>query len=76
MEDGVPHLRYEKITRRSRGRLPHWDAEDAVYSVVFRLGDSLPKAVLEELQAERETAETRCREGWRSALSLGTEADP
>jgi REP element-mobilizing transposase RayT len=54
MEYGVPHLRYDKITRRSRGRLPHWDAENAIYSVVFRLVDSLPQSVLEGYKSERE----------------------
>ena len=37
------------ITKRSRGYLPHWERNNGTYFVTFRLGDSLPKAVLEEL---------------------------
>jgi DNA-binding transcriptional MocR family regulator len=36
------------ITQRTRGYLPHWERNDGTYFVTFRLGDSLPKAVLEE----------------------------
>ena len=42
------------IRMRSRGRLPHWDAEDGVQFITFRLGDSLPQTVLAELEEERE----------------------
>lgn len=35
----------------SRGYLPHYDATGLVQMVTFRLHDSLPKAVLEKLQA-------------------------
>ncbi|HOZ48934.1 MAG TPA: transposase [Candidatus Hydrogenedentes bacterium] len=34
--------------------LPHWTKDHAVYYVTFRLGDSLPKSVLEAWLAERE----------------------
>ena len=37
------------ITKRTRGYLPHWERNNGTYFVTFRLGDSLPEAVLEEL---------------------------
>lgn len=37
------------ITKRSRGYLPHWERNNGTYFVTFRLADSLPQAVLEEL---------------------------
>jgi REP element-mobilizing transposase RayT len=39
---------------RTRGRLPHWEANHATYFVTFRLGDSLPAPVLREFERERE----------------------
>ncbi len=40
-------------TIRTRGRLPHWEHDHAIYFVTFRLADSLPKSVLRELELER-----------------------
>lgn len=37
---------------RSRGHLPHWEQDQGVYFVTFRLADSLPKSVLAALQLE------------------------
>jgi REP element-mobilizing transposase RayT len=37
---------------RSRGHLPHWEADQAVYFVTFRLADSLPKSLLSHLKLE------------------------
>jgi REP element-mobilizing transposase RayT len=42
------------ITIHSRGRLPHWEVDDAVYFLTFRLGDALPHAIAESLMLERE----------------------
>jgi len=41
------------VTIRSRGRLPHWEADHAIYFVTFRLADSLPAPVLEKFRFER-----------------------
>src|SRR5438045_1258689 len=41
------------LYRRSRGRLPHWEVDDADYSVTFRLRDSLPPDVIHRLVLER-----------------------
>jgi REP element-mobilizing transposase RayT len=47
----IPVPRFIKI--HSRGRLPHWEVDDAVYSVTFRLRDALPRAVAQALMLER-----------------------
>lgn len=39
---------------RQGARLPHWTQEEATYAVTFRLGDSLPKSVLDAWIRERE----------------------
>jgi len=39
---------------RQGARLPHWTAEGATYAITFRLGDSLPKNVLDAWLFERE----------------------
>ena len=48
----IPVPRFLRI--HSRGRLPHWEVDDAVYSLTFRLRDALPRAVAESLMLERE----------------------
>ncbi|MCW1922119.1 transposase [Luteolibacter arcticus] len=35
-----------------RGYLPHWDFEDSVQAITFRLGDALPTSVIEEWRRE------------------------
>lgn len=39
---------------RSRGYLPHLETQNPVYFVTFRLADSLPRTLLEEVRQERE----------------------
>jgi REP element-mobilizing transposase RayT len=39
----------------SRGRLPHWQADHALYFITFRLRDSLRRDVMLNLVRERET---------------------
>jgi REP element-mobilizing transposase RayT len=38
---------------RSRGRLPHWEIDGAIYFVTFRLYDSLPREVVRAFEFER-----------------------
>ncbi|MBZ0265594.1 transposase [bacterium] len=38
---------------RKGARLPHWTLEGAVYAVTFRLGDSLPRSILDKWTFER-----------------------
>jgi putative transposase len=42
------------LTVRSRGRLPHWEALNAIYFMTFRLADSLPQSVSREIEFERQ----------------------
>jgi S-adenosylmethionine decarboxylase proenzyme len=44
------------VSIRDRGYLPHWETEEGIYFVTFRLADSIPKRVLNELEFERETS--------------------
>ncbi len=38
---------------RSRGYLPHWESPNATYFVTFRLADSLPQQLLDQLHKEQ-----------------------
>ncbi len=42
-----------------RGYLPHLKAEGGTYFVTFRLADTLPKSVLEQIEQERDALERR-----------------
>jgi carbamoyl-phosphate synthase large subunit len=44
----------DRIQKRDGAYLPHWTLEGAIYSVTFRLGDSVPEPVLQEWKLERE----------------------
>ncbi|HVE71382.1 MAG TPA: transposase [Thermoanaerobaculia bacterium] len=48
------------ITARSRGRLPHWQVDDAVYFITFRLRDALPRDVARQLFLERQHMLRNC----------------
>jgi REP element-mobilizing transposase RayT len=39
---------------RTRGHLPHWERPNAAYSITYRLHDSLPRHVIEQLRQEHE----------------------
>src|SRR5258707_2520216 len=48
-----------EVRVRSRGRLPHWERVGATYFVTFRLFDSLPATVLQQIkEASRGNART------------------
>jgi len=51
---GASRPRFGEVTIRDRGRLPHWEKESATYFITFRLADSLPKSVLDQIDSERE----------------------
>lgn len=51
---------------RSRGRLPHWELDDAVYAITYRLSDSLPEHILRSLEAERLTLVRRMSSNGRA----------
>jgi len=50
---GATRPRFGEITIRDRGRLPHWEKDNATYFVTFRLADSLPRRVLDRFTSER-----------------------
>jgi REP element-mobilizing transposase RayT len=41
---------------RSRGRLPHWELDNALYSITIRLEDALPRIIVADLMRERDRA--------------------
>jgi REP element-mobilizing transposase RayT len=50
-------------TVRSRGYLPHWQTNNAIYFVTFRLADSLPRELAVQLSKERRAIETASEAG-------------
>lgn len=58
---GASRPRFGEVTIRNRGRLPHWEKEGATYFITFRLGDSLPKSVLEQIESERRAIVTTAK---------------
>ncbi|MDP2896753.1 MAG: type ISP restriction/modification enzyme [bacterium] len=50
---GASRPRFGEVIIRDRGRLPHWEAEGAIYFVTFRLADSLPRPLLDAYTSER-----------------------
>jgi REP element-mobilizing transposase RayT len=50
---GASRPRFGEVTIRDRGRLPHWEKDGAAYFITFRLSDSLPKSVLDQIECER-----------------------
>ncbi len=47
---GASRPRFGAVTIRDRGRLPHWEMDSGIYFVTFRLADSLPEAVLQQMR--------------------------
>jgi S-adenosylmethionine decarboxylase proenzyme len=52
-----PGLDFQRVNIHERGYLPHWEMENGIYFVTFRLADSLPKNVLDQVRDEREQYE-------------------
>ena len=50
---GASRPRFGEIRIRDRGRLPHWEKDSATYFITFRLGDSLPRKALEQIELEK-----------------------
>ena len=51
--DFYAHFRDAKM--RSRGRLPHVEADEALYSITYRLADAIPAYRVDALRRERES---------------------
>ena len=45
-----------RVTVRKRLRLPHWDAQQAIYFVTWTLKDALPREVVAAFRADRDAA--------------------
>ena len=60
-------------TPSARARLPHWEADQAIYFVTFRLPDSLPRSVLQEFEAERQNILAAAKQAGRPTLSPSDE---
>jgi len=60
------------ITKRHGAFLPHWTKEGGIYSITYRLADSVPQEVIEEWKSEKERIEARAA---RQQISLREEAD-
>ena len=56
-------------TIRDRGRVPHWEADLAIYFVTFRLADSLPQSVLQTFEFERRDIVATARAAGRKLSS-------
>lgn len=50
---GATNPQFGEVKIRARGRLPHWEKEQGLYFITFRLADSLPAKVLHGI-AERQ----------------------
>ena len=50
---GASRPRFGEIKIHDRGRLPHWEKDSATYFITFRLADSLPRSVLEQIEFEK-----------------------
>jgi len=54
---------------RTRGFLPHWETDNAIYFVTFRLADSLPRELVLQFYQERQAIEKA------KQIGTGTTAD-
>ncbi len=59
---GASRPRFGEVTIRDRGRLPHWEKDGATYFITFRLADSLPTSVLDQIESERQAIVTAARQ--------------
>ncbi len=55
----MEELDWSKVTKRCRGRLPHWEIPGMTVFVTFRLWDSLPAEVVRAYAEERKILERK-----------------
>jgi REP element-mobilizing transposase RayT len=48
----VSPVEYQTVSKRTRGYLPHWEVDGAVYSITYRLADSLPADIIRKVREE------------------------
>jgi hypothetical protein len=56
----------DEVNQKQGAYLPHWTRNGAIYSITFRLHDSLPKAVLEAWIRDREAIKENARSQHRA----------
>jgi carbamoyl-phosphate synthase large subunit len=61
-----------EIQKRRGAFLPHWTKEGGIYSITYRLADSVPQEVVEEWKTEKERIEARAA---RQQISLREHAE-
>ena len=61
-----------EINKRHGAYLPHWTKNGGIYSITYRLADSVPQDVVDEWKAEKERIEARAA---RQQISLREEAE-
>ena len=49
----LPPSLLQQVRNSYRGYLPHWQLDNGLYSITFRLADSLPRAAIERLRLWR-----------------------
>jgi len=48
------------ILKRHGAHLPHWTKKDGIYSITFRLADSLPQTIIQQWKLERKEIQEAC----------------
>jgi len=61
MSEIKPHLEWDTLIKGHGAQLPHWTCNRAIYHIVFRLFNSLPKDVLEQWSNERKAIVNKAR---------------
>jgi hypothetical protein len=63
---GASRPRFGDVTIHDRGHIPHWEKDSAIYFITFRLADSLPKSVLQQIESERKSIVQTAKQHGRS----------
>jgi REP element-mobilizing transposase RayT len=58
-----PFASGSRVTKRTRGYLPHWEQEGGIYFVTYHLGDSLPASVRARIAQRKAALEAARRSG-------------
>ncbi|QQL44810.1 transposase [Sulfuriroseicoccus oceanibius] len=60
---------YEEIHKAEAGKLPHWQQDDVMQFVTFRLADSIPQSLLRSIKRERDEWVAHHPQPWSQAES-------
>src|SRR3954470_219724 len=50
---GATRPRFGSVSIRDRGRLPHWETEGGTYFVTFRLHDTVPRSLRQQVNQRK-----------------------